>query len=127
MAVLTGLVVLLPSTRASAHHHIGCANDTTKTETVAGRISQIDWVNPHVHIHLDSTATGDSTNWNVETQGPSIMARQGLPQSALNIGDTLRVELWRAKDGSPQGFTKSMMLHDGQTFAFNIVELRCPW
>ena len=86
----------------------------------------IDWMNPHVHIHIASAVPG-FTEWNIETQGPYNMQRQGLPQSAFKIGDAIQIVLWRAKDGSRQGFTKSITLRDGRTHTFNIAELRCPW
>jgi len=37
------------------------------------------------------------------------------------------VVLWRARDGSRQGFTKSITLNGGRTVAFDVAELRCPW
>jgi len=124
--LLLAIVVVLTSTRASAHHHIGCANDTANAEMVAGPITQIDWTNPHVHIHIASAVPG-FTEWNIETQGPYSMRREGLPQSAFKVGDTIQIVLWRAKDGRRQGFTKSITLSDGRTHTFNIAELRCPW
>lgn len=125
-AVLIALVVSLFATRATAHHHIGCANNTKTTESVTGRIRQIDWENPHVHIHLDSVAAVDAGDWIVEMQAAYILLREGLPRTAFNVGDTIQVVLWRAKDGGRQGFTKSITLNDGRTFAFNIAELQCP-
>jgi hypothetical protein len=124
--LLFAIVVVLISTRAAAHHHIGCVNDTAHAEMVAGQITQIDWMNPHIHIHIASAVPG-FTEWNIETQGPYSMRREGLPQSAFKVGDTIRIVLWRARDGSRQGFTKSMTLSDGRTHTFNIAELRCPW
>ena len=124
--LLFAIVVVLISTRASAHHHVGCANDTAHAETVIGQITQIDWMNPHIHIHIASAVPG-FTEWNIETQAPSRMRREELPQSAFKVGDTIHIVLWRAKDGSRQGFTKSITLGDGRTHTFNIAELRCPW
>lgn len=125
-AVFIAFVVTLFSTRATAHHHIGYANNTETTETVAGRITQIDWENPHVHIHLDSVAAVDTRDWIVEMQAAYILPREGLPRAALNVGDTIQFVLWRAKDGSRHGFSKSITLNDGRTVVFNIAELRCP-
>jgi uncharacterized protein DUF6152 len=124
--LLFAIIVVLSVTRASAHHHIGCANDTGNAELVSGPITQIDWMNPHVHIHIASAVPG-FTEWDIETQAPNIMQREGLPQSAFKVGDTLQLVLWRARDGSRRGFTKSMTLSDGRTHAFHIAELRCPW
>jgi hypothetical protein len=125
---LVALALVLVSTHhASAHHYIGCANNTETTETVTGRITQVEWENPHVHLHLAAAVSGGSADWVIETQATYIMAREGLPQTAFKIGDTIQVVLWRAKDGSRRGFTKSITLNDRRTFAFNIAELRCPW
>jgi hypothetical protein len=129
VTLLVAGFIILASTRGAAHHHIGCANNTETTEMLTGRITQIDWENPHVHIHLyrASTAPGDSTDWIVETQAAYILPRQGLTQTSFRAGDTIQVVLWPAKDGSHQGFTKSITLNDGRTVVFNIAELRCPW
>jgi hypothetical protein len=124
--LLFAIAVALSSGRTSAHHHIGCNNDTDNAEMVTGRITQIDWMNPHVHIHIASAVPG-FTEWNIETRAAYIMPREGLPQSAFKVGDTIQVVIWRAKDGSRQGFTKSITLSDGRRRAFNIAELRCPW
>ena len=93
---------------------------------VAGRITQIDWENPHVHIHLDSVGAVDARDWIVEMQAAYILPREGLLRTALNVGDSIQVVIWRARNGSRQGFTKSITLNDGRTFSFNIAELRCP-
>ncbi|MEP7309459.1 MAG: DUF6152 family protein [Acidobacteriota bacterium] len=124
--VLFALVVLFPI-QAAAHHHVGCPNDTSSTLTVTGRIVEVEWANPHVHIRLEGGTAPDSAQWVVETQNPRALERMGLPSTALKIGDAMTVVLWRAKDGSRQGFTKSITLNNGTTVAFPIAELGCPF
>jgi hypothetical protein len=121
VAVVLALAFRSPA--ASAHHHIGCANDTSRTETITGRITAVDWKNPHVHIHLDVGAEP----WDIETQNPQGLRRHGLQSDTLSAGDTLTVVFWRAKDGSRQGFTQSMVLPNQRTVTFVIAELNCPF
>jgi hypothetical protein len=130
LSILLALLVsfILFPVRGGAHHHIGCPNDTSSVETVTGRISQVDWSYPHVHIRLETGGSPvDPAQWIVETQNPGALVRHGVSSTALRIGDTLTVVLWRARDKSRQGFTKSMTLSDGSTVAFPIAELGCPF
>jgi len=122
-SVACALALAFGNTSALAHHHIGCANDTTRTETITGRITAVDWQFPHVHIHLD--VAGEP--WDIETQNPQGLRRQGVQTDTLNVGDTLTIVLWRAKDGSRQGFTKSIALSPERTATFAIAELNCPF
>jgi hypothetical protein len=127
--LLVSIVTVFASIQASAHHHIGCVNDTTRTETITSQITRVDWQNPHVHIHLYRTATvpGESTDLIVETQAAYILPRSGLTKESFHVGDMIRVVLWPAKDGSHRGFTKAITLKDGSTVEFRIAELGCPW
>jgi hypothetical protein len=129
-AFLVSLVILFASSRASAHHHIGCANDTTRTETVTAQITEIDWANPHVHLHLykPSAVPGEpTTDLIVETQAAYILPRNGLTKDSFHVGDTIGVVFWPAKDGSRRGFTKAITLTNGSTVEFHIAQLGCPW
>jgi hypothetical protein len=129
-AFLVSFVCVFASHQASAHHHIGCANDATRTETVTAQIVEVDWANPHVHLHLykPSAAPGEpTTDLVVETQAAYILPRHGITKDSFHFGDTVRVVLWPAKDGSHRGFTKAITLKNGSTVEFHFAELNCPW
>jgi len=37
-----------------AHHSITAEFDTSKSFTVQGTLTKIEWVNPHAYVYLDS-------------------------------------------------------------------------
>ena len=49
-----------------AHHSVSGEFDLSKTATLKGVISRLDWINPHIYIYLDVSShlrkpgTGDS-------------------------------------------------------------------
>lgn len=98
--LLVVVTVLLTAATTWAHH--GTAEfDLTKPVHLSGTVSQTEWANPHVLIHLSVTgADRKVTEWFVECPPPNWMKRSGLTQSALEVGTELAVEGYQAKDGS---------------------------
>ena len=37
-----------------AHHSFDAEYDSTKTMTIIGFVTKVDWVNPHAFVYLDS-------------------------------------------------------------------------
>jgi hypothetical protein len=122
------LSILLVAARAEGHHHIGCVYDTGEAQTLTGRIGEIVWKFPHVHIRLDvEAAVADRRAWDIETLNPQGLRRDGVQSDTLKVGDNLAIRSWVAKDGSRRAFTQSMTLPDGHTIAFPIADLSCPF
>ena len=127
-ALAIGVSVLAATARVDGHHHIGCVYETRATQTLSGRIIEIVWKFPHVHIHLD--AGGDSTGrseWDIETVNPQGLRRVGVENDTLKVGDALIMTVWIAKDAGRQAFTESMTLPNGKTVPIHIAHLTCPF
>jgi hypothetical protein len=122
------LSMLVVAARVEGHHHVGCVYDTAATQTLAGRIVEIVWRFPHVHIRLDAgNGAADRGAWDIETLNPQGLRRDGVQSDTLKVGDKLIVRAWIAKDGSRQAFTQSMTLPNGNTVTFPIADLSCPF
>lgn len=94
---------------------------------LAGRIVEVIWRFPHVHIRLDAgNGAADRSAWDIETLNPEGFRRDGVRSDTLKLGETLIVRSWIAKDGSRQAFTQSMTLPNGNTITFPIADLSCP-
>jgi hypothetical protein len=90
---------LLAALPILAHHSISAEFDSSKTITVTGTVTKLDWMNPHIWVYLDAKdAAGKITKWQFEGGPPNSLRRNGWTKDALKEGDTVTVEAIRAKD-----------------------------
>jgi hypothetical protein len=47
------LVAALLGASVSAHHSLASQFDESRPLTLQGVITQVEWVNPHVYLHID--------------------------------------------------------------------------
>lgn len=118
LAVVLGLVCLMVAP-ALAHHSFDAEYDSTKTVTITGYVTKVDWVNPHAFVYLDSRdEKGTVRSFRIEMGPPYALARSGWKKDTLKIGDKITVEnAALAKDGSNTAGsmqTTSMVLSSGQ-------------
>jgi hypothetical protein len=95
------LGVLLVSNSVFAHH--GEANyDTSQVVDVKGTVSDFQFINPHVLIHIDAKdSSGNVENWTCEATSPNFLLRRGWTKSTLKPGDEITASGHRAKNGAP--------------------------
>src|ERR1700758_5491133 len=112
VAILLGL--LLPGTPSYDPHSVGAEFDLSKRITLQGRVTKIEWMNPHVYLYVDVSAGGKTANWACETAGPNTLARQGWSRMSLKIGDRVTVVGYRARDGAYVASAREVVLADGR-------------
>ena len=99
-----------------AHHSFVAEFDPKKLLTLAGRVTKIDWTNPHAFIWVDVTDDqGATANWGVELGPPNALLRAGWKRSAVSIGDQLTVNGYASKDGSKRLNARAVQLADGRS------------
>jgi hypothetical protein len=96
---LTALAAALPS---SAHHSFPAQYDASKPITLTGKITKVEWTNPHIFIYIDvaDEKTGAVVNWALEMGGPNSLLRLGWKRDSLKTDDLVTVEGSLARDGS---------------------------
>lgn len=98
-----------------AHHAVGAEYDATKVVKLTGKVSKVEWTNPHARIYFDvSEADGKVVTWNVELAARSALVRQGWTASSLKIGDTVTVEGSLARSGVSGVNARSVTTADGK-------------
>jgi len=104
--VLVGLLACvclsLAGAGANAHHSVAGQFDSSKRVAITGTISKVDWINPHIYIHLDvPDEQGNVTAWRLESV-PTAMARKAGITSAMLRGDGGKVtaDAILARDGT---------------------------
>lgn len=86
---------------AAAHHSFRAQYDATKPIEVAGYVTRIDWMNPHVYFYIDVVnAQGKTESWAFEMGPPHMLEQRGWKRNSMAIGDELEVSGTRARDGS---------------------------
>lgn len=107
-------ILLLAAAPVLAHH--GSAGfDRNKPLHLVGKISSLEWSNPHVVIHLDAVgADGQVRVWLVNTYPPNAAKRMGFPESSFAGGTELTIDGYQASDGSNHVNGTSVVFPDGR-------------
>jgi hypothetical protein len=100
----------------SAHHGRASTYDGSKDITVKGTVTEWAWRNPHVVIYMDAKdANGKVQNWAFEGQNTSMLSHNdGLHRNSLKPGQEITVIASPARNGSPFGVIKKVILADGK-------------
>ena len=112
MIAAASIYVTLPS---AAHHSFAAEFDADSPIAFEGVVTKIEWRNPHTFFYVDvETASGEYENWALEMGSPNGLTRRGWTRNSLQIGDEVRIEGSRAKDGSLKGNVRSVVLSTGE-------------
>jgi Family of unknown function (DUF6152) len=113
--VLVAVIVVWASQPLVAHHSIAGEFDASKTVTLKGQVTKIEWTNPHARIYVDVVQpNGTVVNWNVELAAVSALSRNGWTRNALKVGDTVTVDGIHARSGAPIANARSVVLPGGR-------------
>ena len=113
LTLLSGL--LMAASPAVAHHSFAAEYDRAKPISFKGKVTKIEWMNPHIYFYVDVTdANGKVINYACEGGAPNGLYRNGWRKDSLKAGDMVTVDGWRAKDGSNTVNAGSVILPDGK-------------
>jgi hypothetical protein len=111
-------VALLFAASAGAHHSVPGQFDTSKPMTLTGTISDIDWINPHIYIHLDVKETdGAVARWSLGSAPPAMLRKANLTKAKLmgNAGEVVTIVVYPARDGTKNlGWVTKITYADGK-------------
>ena len=111
------VVWLVASAPALAHHSFSAEFDASKHLQFTGTVTRMEWVNPHVWIHVDvKKPDGTVENWAVEGGTPSALYRRGLTKTAIPAGTEIVIDGYGAKDGSNRMNGRDLKFADGRAF-----------
>jgi hypothetical protein len=86
------IAALLSITAPALAHHARSEYDLSKTITLKGTVTKVEWTNPHALIFFDVTdSAGHVQNWHSITGGPSRMSRYGWTSETLKPGDEITI------------------------------------
>jgi len=77
-----------------AHHSIASYYDASKTSTITGTLTRVEWRSPHVFFFIDvKDESGAVTSWGVEHASPQSLYRAGCRKDDIAIGSLVEVDI----------------------------------
>ena len=106
-ARLVGVATLLAgmmTAHVSGHHGTAASYDGTKQVTIAGKVTEFWWRNPHSALFIDVTDDkGEHVNWSIEMSSPGVMLRAGWTRRTFVAGDTVSIVAHPSRAGTLVG------------------------
>ena len=122
---VTGFVAIvalvLATAAAYAHHSVPGQFDTSKPIKLKGVITKVDWINPHIYVHLAvKEPNGTTDTWALSTLPTAMMRRAGMTKESLQgkPGEEVTIDAVPARDGSQHlGWINKITYADGHTLS----------
>jgi Family of unknown function (DUF6152) len=100
---------------APAHHAFSAEFDATQPVRLRGKITRVEWINPHSWIHVDVVKDdGTVESWMVEAGPPGALVRRGWNRDSVAPGTEVLIEGYRALDGSMRANGRDVTFPDGR-------------
>jgi hypothetical protein len=89
-----------------------------KDMELEGAVEKIQFTNPHGSLTIAvKNADGSTTDWVMTLGSATALAQRGIGKTgpnALHAGDNIKVKFLPARNGSPLGFLKTVIMPDGR-------------
>jgi hypothetical protein len=112
----TSAALLIAAIPLLAHHSEAAEFDATKPVRVTGVVKKVEWTNPHIWFYVEGKdeVSGVQAVWGFSGAAPNGLRRRGITRESLKVGDTVKVQGIRAKDGSPNAASRGVTFSDGR-------------
>jgi hypothetical protein len=107
--------LLLAAAPLLAHHSLAAEFDSSKPITLRGKITKVEWMNPHVYVWIDVVDfAGKVTNWRVESAAPNYLRSLGWTKDTVKPGDSMTIQAYISKDQPNLAKMDVAILADGR-------------
>jgi hypothetical protein len=115
MAVGIGVGLLMVGTSVDAHHAFSAEFDANSPVRLEGKITKMEWINPHAWMHLDvEKEDGTVESWMIEAGPPGALVRRGWSRESVVPGTEVLVEGYQAIDGAFRANGRDVTFPDGR-------------
>jgi hypothetical protein len=102
-----------------AHHSVTAVFDTTKQINVTGELTEVEWVNPHIFLHMKAkAASGAVQDWKIEGGPPAWYRRVNVNKASFtkHMNEMVTVNGYPAKESATYGYLLKITFADGDSF-----------
>jgi hypothetical protein len=115
IASFSVLGLLTATAPALAHHPFASEFDANAPIMLNGKVTKVEWSNPHVVLHIAVNDPGGQTrDWSLEAASPAMLEKKGWTQTLLKEGDQITVRGYRAKSEPFTAAARSVELPGGK-------------
>lgn len=112
-ALLCCSLLIAPMTEA--HHSFAVHFVENEIITVSGAVTGFRFSNPHGILTFDlKKEDGSVEQWRAETNSPNVLRRRGWSKDSLKAGDSITVEGFPSRDGTPYMRVSRIRFADGR-------------
>jgi len=117
-AGIAAILAFCPVVVSYGHHSFAAEFDRNKPIELTGKVTKVEWTNPHARIYIDVEEDGKVVNWDFELGPPNGLMRQGWNRNSLQQGHVVKISGFLSKDQEHVANARSVFLPDGrQVFA----------
>ncbi len=110
-----GVGLLLAGAAVQAHHAFAAEFDASRPVRLRGKITKMEWINPHSWMHLDvEKEDGTVESWMIEAGPPGALVRRGWSKDSVIPGTEVLVEGYQAIDGAFRANGRDVTFPDGR-------------
>jgi hypothetical protein len=122
------LALAITGVSVSAHHAFAAEFDANKPVKMKGTVTKMEWLNPHVWLHMDVKGKdGKVENWAFEAGTPSVLFRRGFSRKSLMPGTVVVIDGYQAKDGSRRANGRDITFEDGSKLFMGSSGIGAPY
>lgn len=113
---LSAIAATGPGVPVSAHHSYAMF-DRKQPLTLTGRVTQVQWKNPHAYVFMEARGPdGVTRRYLLECSSPNELVRWGWKANTVKSGDIITADLYMLRDGRPGGLLFKMTTADGKAY-----------
>ena len=96
---IAAVLIIGVTAPARAHHAFAAEFDAKAPVLLRGKVTKVEWINPHAWIHLLAVVPGKPDQpWMVEGGTPNTLLRAGIDRNSLKPGEEIIVRGYQSKD-----------------------------